>query len=677
MRLAIIAAGLLVLLAGAAFYYASSMSRSRGVAGDAHTVTIAGKTCEPDTLSVPAGRATFRIVNQSDRVVEWEILDGVMVLAERENIAPGITQTLTTKLVPGTYEITCGLLSNPRGTLVVTESAESAAEATRPPLRAFIGALAEYQLYLTLEAAKLVEETGALAGAIKAGDLEQAKAHYLPARVAYGHIEPVAARFADLAAAIDAGADYFERHEQDPAFKGFHRLEYGLFSQASTAELEPVADALTADVAQLQSRIGSQQLPPERLADGAAQALAGMAQAKIPRGSDPYAHIDLAVFQAEFDGSRKVVDLLRPLLSKAKPELVGELDGQFAAVAAELGQTAAGGWLRAVRSGDRRRSGRLGAGHADARRQRRQDQCRPGHGMRSRSVMADTPSLPADRRRILLGLGAAGGIMAGGLRQPSAATAGADIGNVTAAPPSDDTGQRHPFYGRHQAGVTTPRPAAGMVASFDVVATTPAELMQLFQRLTERAAFLTQGGVPPALDPRLPPPDSGILGPVVTPDNLTFTVSVGASLFDDRFGLAARRPTQLSRMSRFRNDALDAGLCHGDLSVQLCANTPDTIIHALRDVVKNLPDLMVLRWVQSGSVPVLPAVAGKPPESARNFLGFRDGSANPDSADAPLMDRLVWVQRRPGRAGMGHRRHLSGRPDHPQFRRALGSHAAA
>ena len=97
-------------------------------------------------------------------------------------------------------------------------------------------------------------------------------------------------------------------------------------------------------------------------------------------------------------------------------------------------------------------------------------------------------------------------------------------------------------------------------------------------------------------------------------------------------------------MSRFRNDALDAGLCHGDLSVQLCANTPDTIIHALRDVVKNLPDLMVLRWVQAGSVPVLPAVAGKPPESARNFLGFRDGSANPDSADAPLMDRLVWVQ---------------------------------
>ena len=97
-------------------------------------------------------------------------------------------------------------------------------------------------------------------------------------------------------------------------------------------------------------------------------------------------------------------------------------------------------------------------------------------------------------------------------------------------------------------------------------------------------------------------------------------------------------------MTSFPNDALEAARCHGDLSIQLCANTPDTVIHALRDLMKNLPDLLVLRWTQAGSVPVLPVVAGQPPESARNFLGFRDGSANPDSADAALMDRLVWVQ---------------------------------
>lgn len=258
--------------------------------------------------------------------------------------------------------------------------------------------------------------------------------------------------------------------------------------------------------------------------------------------------------------------------------------------------------------------------------------------------MKERPNLLANRRNLLLGLGAAGGAFVGA-QMPAGAAAPPVVGdNVAAAPPSDRTGQHQPFYGRHQAGVVTPRPAAGLVASFDVIATTPADLARLFRTLTERAAFLTQGGAPPDLDPRFPPADSGILGPVVTPDNLTVTVAVGASLFDERFGLAAHKPVRLQRMSRFRNDALDAGLCHGDLSVQFCANTPDTIIHALRDVVKNLPDLLVLRWLQQGSVPEIPVVTGKPAESARNFLGFRDGSANPNSADPVLMDRLIWVQ---------------------------------
>jgi deferrochelatase/peroxidase EfeB len=254
--------------------------------------------------------------------------------------------------------------------------------------------------------------------------------------------------------------------------------------------------------------------------------------------------------------------------------------------------------------------------------------------------MTDDRSFSSDRRRLLLGL-AATGSLAGGLVPAQAATPQI---NVTAAPPSTETADRHPFYGRHQAGIVTPRPAAGLVASFEVIAANPAELERLFRTLTERGVFLTQGGAPPELDPRFPPADSGILGPVVTPDNLTMTVSVGASLFDDRYGLAAHKPVRLSRMTSFPNDALEAARCHGDLSIQFCANTPDTVIHALRDVVKNLPDLLVLRWTQAGSVPVLPVVPGQQRESARNFLGFRDGSANPDAADEALMDRLVWLQ---------------------------------
>ncbi|MVW71669.1 iron uptake transporter deferrochelatase/peroxidase subunit [Bordetella sp. 15P40C-2] len=226
---------------------------------------------------------------------------------------------------------------------------------------------------------------------------------------------------------------------------------------------------------------------------------------------------------------------------------------------------------------------------------------------------------------------------------PLPAIASTNDGQVTDAPASTHGDDRISCWGEHQAGIVTPRPAAGLVASFDIIATDRKELERLMRGLSARIAFLTQGGEVPKLDPRLPPADSGILGPLVQPDALTITVSVGASLFDDRYGLASRKPRYLKQMSAHPNDALDAALCHGDLSIQFCANTPDTNIHALRDIIKQFPDLLVLLWKQEGSVPPVAKKPGVPLESARNFLGFRDGSANPDAHDQDAMRRLVWV----------------------------------
>lgn len=255
---------------------------------------------------------------------------------------------------------------------------------------------------------------------------------------------------------------------------------------------------------------------------------------------------------------------------------------------------------------------------------------------------SDQPASP-QRRRVLSSLGIAG-MSTGAALTGLSAHAATTQAHVTDAQSSTRTQERTPFHGRYQAGITTPRQTAGMLASFDVLAQNRGELEQLLRTLTERIAFLTEGGAQPDLDPKLPPAGSGILGPVVQPDGLTVTVSVGASLFDARFGLTAYKPVHLQAMQSHPNDALDAALCHGDLSIQFCANTPDTNIHALRDIIKNLPGLLWLRWKQEGSVPPIPAVPGQPAESARNFLGFRDGSANPDSADTTLMERIVWVQ---------------------------------
>jgi iron uptake system component EfeO len=338
MKLAILGAAVLVIVAGIAFYVASQAAKrsASGMAENALTVTITDATCDPNEITVSAGRVAFEIVNKSSRTVEWEILDGVYVVEERENITPGLSRAMTVKLLPGDYDITCGLLSNPRGKLHVTPSAASDAEAAKPSMVAFIGPLAEYKVFLVLETNALAAATQQFADAVKAGDVELAKTLYEPARLSYKHIEPVADRFADLDTAINARAVYFAKQEEDPAFGGFHRLEYGLFAKNSTEGLAPFADKLLADVTVLQQRVRELQVPPETLAASAARLLNKVAGSAAAGDEDRYSHSDLADFQANVEGSRKIVTLLRPLTEKANPDLAKSLDTQFDATLAKL-----------------------------------------------------------------------------------------------------------------------------------------------------------------------------------------------------------------------------------------------------------------------------------------------------------------------------------------------------
>jgi deferrochelatase/peroxidase EfeB len=243
--------------------------------------------------------------------------------------------------------------------------------------------------------------------------------------------------------------------------------------------------------------------------------------------------------------------------------------------------------------------------------------------------------MDVSRRRFLSGAaaGAAGTALTGGMM----------IGGAEADAHAADSGaaaaDSYPFHGPHQAGIFTPGPsekqAAACYAAFDVTAGDRAGLVELMKTLTERARFLTTGGTPPNLGVGRPPSDSDVLGPVIPADGLTMTVSVGASLFDDRFGLAKLKPAKLTPMRIFPNDSPDPAWMHGDLHLQLCANHPDTIHHAIRDITKHTRGAMQLRWkIEGYSSPPRPSGTG------RNLLGFKDGTANPTGATA---HNLIWV----------------------------------
>ena len=53
---------------------------------------------------------------------------------------------------------------------------------------------------------------------------------------------------------------------------------------------------------------------------GAAGLIEEVAASKISGEEDRYSHTDLWDFQANVEGSQKIVDLLRPQLQKANPE---------------------------------------------------------------------------------------------------------------------------------------------------------------------------------------------------------------------------------------------------------------------------------------------------------------------------------------------------------------------
>lgn len=195
-----------------------------------------------------------------------------------------------------------------------------------------------------------------------------------------------------------------------------------------------------------------------------------------------------------------------------------------------------------------------------------------------------------------------------------------------------------PFHGQHQAGIVGPRPPAASFVALDVTADNRKSLADLLRAVTDRARFLTAGGVPRNLGTVAPPSDSGTLGPIVPADGLMVTLGVGSSLFDGRFGLAPHRPLHLAEMRSFPNDNLDPAQTGGDLLLQICAGSPDTAIHALRDIAKHTRGGMQIRWRLDGFV-----APARPVGVPRNHLGFKDGIANPDVTDPRVARRLLWV----------------------------------
>ncbi|GAA4157804.1 iron uptake transporter deferrochelatase/peroxidase subunit [Gryllotalpicola daejeonensis] len=251
-----------------------------------------------------------------------------------------------------------------------------------------------------------------------------------------------------------------------------------------------------------------------------------------------------------------------------------------------------------------------------------------------------SPLTPQTTRRGMLGALAAGSAGAVAAAITGAAPAREDAAHAAAPSSTPAAATSYPFEGEHQSGILEPAQRAAVFVAFTVTSADRAALQTALQTLTSTLRYLTTGKDVPYDGLASTSYENGVLGAGTVTDGLTATVSVGASLFDGRFGLASAKPARLRPMDEFVNDALDRSVCDGDLLLQLCADNRDTVLHALRMIMRaTRADLQVL-WRKEGFVPP-PRPSGTP----RNLLGFKDGTANREFLNDPkLVERMVWTQ---------------------------------
>lgn len=344
------------------------VAKSDVAASDALTVSSTASGCEVSGDSATSGTLTFDVSNDGEEVTEFYLLadDGLRIVGEVENIAPGASRTLTVVAQPGDYFTLCkpGMIGDGVGKAGFAVSGD-AVEVSGEDAEQKQQAVGLYAAFVKDQVGQLAPAVSEFVAAYESGDDETARSQFPVVRAYYERIEPVAEALGDL----DPRIDYREVDAvaEGLDWTGFHRIEKDLWVPAAdalnadgetpawqdwapstTEERAAFGDQLIADVQELYDYVHSDDFQDSLdaqgiagISNGAIALLDEVATGKIQGEEDWWSGTDLSDFAANVEGSKMAFSLVRDFAASqgdAGEALAAEIDGGYADLEAALAQ---------------------------------------------------------------------------------------------------------------------------------------------------------------------------------------------------------------------------------------------------------------------------------------------------------------------------------------------------
>ena len=326
------------------------------------TVTSTDTACEVSTAETASGTLAFEVKNEGAQVTEFYLMaaDGLRIVGEVENIAPGASRTLTVTAQPGDYTTICkpGMIGAGVGATAFTVTGDRV-EISGPDAELKQKAIDLYAAFVKDQVGQLLPETEAFVDLYVAGDDEATKEAFPQVRAYYERIEPVAEALGDL----DPRIDYREVDAvaEGLDWPGFHRIEKDLWepeagalnsdgetdafldwAPSTTQERAEFGRLLIEDVTELYDFVHSEEFTTflndkgvDWLSNGAIGLLDEVATGKITGEEDWWSGTDLWDFAANVEGSQMAFTLVEDLaLAKGDDAeaLVTEINDGYAAL---------------------------------------------------------------------------------------------------------------------------------------------------------------------------------------------------------------------------------------------------------------------------------------------------------------------------------------------------------